>query len=310
MGGHTLKRNAEGVPDFLSGREFSRQEIQEIQETVRVCRRLSLKELVQTICEHLDWVTPAGRNKLASCAKALQQLEALGLVKLPKLCASKQRKGERAIVVGAGSAAEEEIAGTVREVGPVEVQPVGGKEAMQLWNEYVQRYHPLGYKRPFGAHQRYFLVGRGGRRLGCLLFASSAWALRERDAWIGWTERDRQQRLNWVVANTRFLIFPWVRVRNLASKALSLAAQRIRKDWEERYGYGPVLLETFVEVARYRGTCYQAANWIRLGETRGRGRMDRHTRYLSTPRAIYVYPLVPEFRAFLQGASGAGQGQR
>ncbi len=259
MGGHTLKRNAEGVPDFLSGREFSRQEIQEIQETVRVCRRLSLKELVQTICEHLEWVTPAGRNKLASCAKALQQLEALGLVKLPKLCASKQRKGD---------------------------------------------------KRPFGAHQRYFLVGRGGRRLGCLLFASSAWALRERDAWIGWTERDREQRLNWVVANSRFLIFPWVRVRNLASKALSLAAQRIRKDWEERYGYGPVLLETFVEVARYRGTCYQAANWIRLGETCGRGRMDRHTRYLSTPRAIYVYPLVPEFRAFLQGASGAGQGQR
>src|SRR2546429_7634916 len=143
MGGHTLKRNAEGVPDFLSGREFSRQEIQEIQETVRVCRRLSLKELVQTICEHLDWVTPAGRNKLASCAKALQQLEALGLVKLPRLCASKQRKGARAIVVGAGSAAEEEIAGTVREVGPVEVQPVGGKEAMQLWNEYVHRYHPL-----------------------------------------------------------------------------------------------------------------------------------------------------------------------
>jgi hypothetical protein len=240
----------------------------------------------------------------------LRQLETLGLVKLPKLCASNQHKGERAIVVGAGSAAEEEIAGTVREVGPVEVEPVGGKEAIQLWNEYVHRYHPLGYKRPFGAHQRYFLVGRGGRRLGCLLFASSAWALRERDAWIGWTERDREQRLNWVVANSRFLIFPWVRIKNLASKALSLAAQRIRKDWEERYGYGPVLLETFVEVARYRGTCYQAANWIRLGETRGRGRMDRHTRYLSTPRAIYVYPLVPEFRAFLQGTNGAGQGQR
>ena len=179
-----MKRNAEAVPNFLSGREFSRQEIQEIQETVRVYWRLSGKELVQTICEHLDWVTPAGRNKLASCAKALQQLEALGLVKLPRLCASKQRKGERAIVVGAGSAPEEEIAGTVREVGPVEVEPVGGKEAMQLWNEYVHRYHPLGYKRPFGAHQRYFLVDRSGRRLGCLLFASSAWALRVSTAGI------------------------------------------------------------------------------------------------------------------------------
>jgi Domain of unknown function (DUF4338) len=307
---HTLKRTAETVPNFLSGREFTKEEIREIQETVRVYWRLSWKELVQTICEHLDWVTPAGRNKVASCAKALLKLESLGLVKLPTLCASQQRKGEREIVVGAGSAPEEEIAGTVREVAPVEVKPVGGKEAMQLWNEYVHRYHPLGYKRPFGAHQRYFLVGRGGRRLGCLLFASSAWALRERDAWIGWTERDRAQRLNWVVTNTRFLIFPWVRVRNLASKALSLAAQRIRKDWGERYGYGPVLLETFVEVERYRGTCYQAANWIRLGETCGRGRMDRHKRYLSTPRAIYVYPLVPEFRSFLQGASGEGQGPR
>src|SRR5437773_9878183 len=136
--------------------------------------------------------------------------------------------------------------------------------------------------------------------MGCLLFASSAWALRERDAWIGWTERDRQQRLNWVVANTRFLIFPWVRVRNLASKALSLAAQRIRKDWEERYGYGRELLETFVEVARYRGACYQAANWIRLGGTRGRGRMDRHTRFRSPPRPSHGHPLLAEFCAFLQ----------
>lgn len=301
-----LKPNA--APSFLSGRDFTAQEIQDLQETVRVYWRLSWTELVQTICEHLDWVTPAGRYKVASCAKALLKLEALGWVKLPARRALRWRETE--MVLGAGSAPEEEIAGSVGKVAPVEVEPVGGKEAIQLWNEYVHRYHPLGYKRPFGAHQRYFLVGRGGRRLGCLLFAASAWALRERDAWIGWTERDRAQRLNWVVANTRFLIFPWVRVRNLASKALSLAAQRIGKDWEERYGYGPVLLETFVEVARYRGTCYQAANWICLGETRGRGRMDRHTRYLSTPRAIYVYPLVPEFRAVLQGESGAGGEER
>jgi hypothetical protein len=301
-----MKPNA--TPSFLSGRDFSAQEIQDIQETVRVYWRLSWTELLQTICEHLDWVTPAGRYKVASCAKALLKLEGLGLVKLPARRAQPWKETE--IVVGAGTAAEEEIAGSLEEVAPVEVEPVGGKEAIQLWNEYVHRYHPLGYKRPFGAHQRYFLVGRGGRRLGGLLFASSAWALRERDAWIGWTERERAQRLNWVVANTRFVIFPWVRVLNLASQALSLAARRIRKDWEERYGYGPVLLETFVEEARYRGTCYQAANWIRLGETRGRGRMDRHTRYLSTPRAIYVYPLVPEFRTVLQGQRGAGGEER
>jgi hypothetical protein len=296
------------TPTFLSGREFTTQEIQDIQETVGVFRRLSWAELVQTICEHLSWVTPAGQYKLDSCAKALVKLEALGLVKLPSRRGYQRSAPE--ILLGAGTDPEEEIVGTMRDVAPVKLELVRGKEPIRLWNEYVHRYHPLGYKRPFGAHQRYFLVERQGRRLGCLLFAAAAWALRERDAWIGWTERDRAQRLNWVVANTRFLIFPWVRVRNLASKALSLAAQRIGKDWEERYGYGPMLLETFVEVERYRGTCYQAANWICLGVTRGRGRMDRHTRYLSTPRAIYVYPLVPEFRSFLQGASGKGQGQR
>jgi len=109
------------------------------------------------------------------------------------------------------------------------------------------------------------------------------------------------QRLNWVVANTRFLIFPWVHVKNLASRALSLAAKRIRQDWQNRYGYGPVLLETFVEAELYRGTSYQAANWIRLGLTAGRSRMDRHTRYLSTPKVIYVYPLIDGFRSFLRG---------
>ena len=183
---------------------------------------------------------------------------------------------------------QEEIVGTVRDMAPLQLEPVGGKQAIRLWNEYVARYHPLGYRRPFAAHQRYFLVGRGERRLGCLLFAAAAWALAERDRWIGWSQQDRAQRLNWVVGNTRFLLFPWVQVRNLASKALSLAVQRIRSDWQQRYGYAPVLLETFVEVGRYRGTCYQAANWIRQGLTRGEGRMGRHSPYRSVPSDLCV----------------------
>ncbi|MBZ5574550.1 MAG: DUF4338 domain-containing protein [Acidobacteriia bacterium] len=286
---------------FLSGRTFTAQEIKDIQETVRVFRRLSWSELVKTVCELLDWVTPAGRYKLDSCAKALIKLEAQGLVTLPTRRECKMIKKE--ILFGARTDAGDEIVGTVRDIAPVELERVAGREPSGLWNEYVYRYHPLGYKRPFGAHQRYFIMGSQGRRLGCLLFASSAWALAERDAWIGWSERDRAQRLNWVVANTRFLVFPWVRVKNLASKALSLAAKRVPSDWQQRYGYAPVLLETFVEVERYEGVCYQAANWIRLGVTAGRGRMDRYTQYLSTPKAIYVYPLEADFRSFLRGES-------
>lgn len=289
------------APQFLAGRAFTAQEIQDIQETVQVCDGLNWSELVFTVCEHLGWITPTGRYKERSCVHALRRLEALGLIQLP--ARQPVRRQEAEIVPGRRTDPEEEIVGTVRDVAPLRLEPVLGKPARGLWNEYVARYHPLGYRRPFGAHQRYFLLGRGERRLGCLLFAAAAWALAERDRWIGWSQQDRAQRLNWVVGNTRFLLFPWVQVKNLASKALSLAAAQIRSDWQQRYGYAPVLLETFVEVGRYRGTCYQAANWIRLGVTRGEGRLGRHSPYRTLPREIYVYPLVADFRSFLQGRS-------
>ena len=289
-------KSAEG--HFLSGRQFTAGEIQDIQETIESCG-LNWHELVQTICEHLDWVTPAGRYKVTSCTNALRMLEAKGLLKLPVKPVFKGSKQK--VILGEQSDPEPEVKGTVRDHAPIEVAPVRAKEAMRLWNEYVERYHPLGFKRPWGAHQRYFIKGRGEQRLGCLMFGAAAWALAERDHWIGWTERDRAQRLNGVVANTRFLIFPWVHVRNLASTALSLAAGRIGADWQERYGYAPVLLETFVEPKHYPGTCYQAANWIQLGMTAGRGRHDRHTQYLSSPKIIYVYPLRADFRSRLRG---------
>ena len=284
---------------FLSGRYFTAEEIKQVQETVRVFSVLSWHELLQTICEHLDWVTPKGRNKIASCAKALEKLEREGLLQLP----NKQpcRMPSERVSIRGRTDRQKEVVGSAWEIAPVLVEPVTEKGEQGLWNEFVQRYHDLGYRRPFGPHQRYFITGKGGLRLGCLLFGPSAWALAPRDRWIGWTKQDRAQRLNWVVANSRFILFPWVHVKNVASLALSLAAKRIRQDWQDRYGYAPVLLETFVEAARYRGTCYKAANWIRLGVTTGRGRMDRRTQYLSTPKVIYVYPLTKDFRSFLQG---------
>lgn len=284
---------------YVCGRLFTPREISDIQETVRTCSRLSWSELVQTICEHLGWVTPAGRNKVDSCAKALAKLQSQGLITLPpKRGMAKEREK---VTVSVRTDPEAEMAGTVRDFGPVVVQPTTSADAMRLWNEYVERYHRLHYKRPFGAHQRYFIMDNRGRRLGCLLFASSAWALAERDRWIGWTRRDRELRLNLVVANTRFLIFPWVHIKNLASTALSLAARRIRQDWQSRYGYKPVLLETFVEPDQYRGISYQAANWIQVGVTTGRGRAGLRPKHLLAPKLIYVYPLVDDFRSFLRG---------
>jgi hypothetical protein len=195
------------------------------------------------------------------------------------------------------------IFGGVWQYAPITLEAVRGQAEIRLWNSFIERYHILGYKRPFGAHQRYFIWSgtEPKQRLGCMLFSASAWALSERDNWIGWGKDDRSKRLHLVVNNTRFLIFPWVKVKNLASHSLSLAARQVPIDFQERYGYAPVLLETFVDMERYDGTCYRAANWLCLGQTTGRGRMDRYMEYLSSPKYIFVYPLVHDFRKHLCG---------
>ncbi|MEW6661988.1 MAG: DUF4338 domain-containing protein [Bacillota bacterium] len=293
--------------ELLCGRMFTPEEFHQIKEIIRLFPRLSQTELALTICETLSWFAPNGKYKLESCRELLRKLESRQWISLPQ-----KRKGgslgKEHLVLQLEIEPEPEIQGTVSDLGAVELESVCGKEEIRLWNEYVERYHLLGYKRPFGAHQRYFI--RSGppekRRLGCLLFSAAAWALAERDAWIGWSKEERSQRLHLIVNNTRFLIFPWVKVKNLASKALSLAAKQVRVDFQERYGYEPVLLETFVDPEHYAGTCYRAANWISLGLTAGRGRMDRYSQYLSTPKQIFMYPLVADFRAHLCGERTTG----
>lgn len=287
-------------PVLICGRYFTLQELLEIQETARMFPKLSRAELANTLCENLDWVTPTGQYKKISCLQLLEKLEGQDFITLP--AKREYKSGNRKeIRFGPRTAPAPLVEGFVADYEPISLEPVRMDSDFELWNEYVHRYHTLGYKHPFGANQRYFIVSGAGQKLGCLLFAASAWALAARDEWIGWTEVDRSHRLNLVLNNTRFLIFPWVHVKNLASKALSLAVKRIRCDWRERYGYRPVLLETFVDTEKYRGISYQAANWIRLGETAGRGRMDRYKKRLLTRKHIYVYPLVADFRAHLKG---------
>ncbi|MDK2897373.1 MAG: hypothetical protein PWP04_1493 [Candidatus Atribacteria bacterium] len=270
---------------------------------VRMFPKLSRAELAKTICENLAWVTPTGQHKLDSCTKLLEKFEAQGFVSLPAKQENKIHDNRERISFRPRTEAGQLLEGHITDFEPIDLEPVRSQADIQLWNEYVHRYHTLCYKRPFGAHQRYFIISKDNREhpLGCLLFSAAAWALAVRDEWIGWSEIDRSLRLNLIVNNTRFLIFPWVRIKNLASKALSLAAKRIGYDWQERYGYRPVLLETFVDLEKYRATCYKAANWVLLGQTTGRGRMDRYKQYLSSPKLIYIYPLRRDFRVLLCG---------
>jgi hypothetical protein len=295
-----MSKQEELRTEIICGRQFMPEEFLEIQETVRLFPKLSQTELAFTICENLSWYAPNGKYKIESCRELLKKLETRQWIKLPATRYPGRRNQEKHSPLELK--AEPEICGTVSDLGTIKLEPVRGREKIQLWNQYVDLYHQLGYKRPFGAHQRYFIWASAPeeRRLGCMLFSASAWALAERDSWIGWSKEEKSQRLHLIVNNTRFLIFPWVKVKNLASKTLSLATKQIRIDFLERYGYEPVLLETFVDTAHYQGTCYKAANWNSLGLTVGRGRMDRYNQYLLSPKQIFVYPLVPDFRTQLK----------
>jgi hypothetical protein len=195
------------------------------------------------------------------------------------------------------------ITGKVNDYTPLGFGRVKSKKERDLWYEYVDRYHYLGYQLPFGAQIRYFVESQkdGKKILGCMQFSSPGWKMAPRDRWIGWSDEQRERNLQKIVNNSRFLIFPWVEVKNLASSVLSLASRVVGDDWERVYGYRPVLLETLVDKQRFKGTCYKAANWTHVGTTSGRGRMDRESkRQGQSPKEIYLYPLTPRFREALR----------
>jgi hypothetical protein len=276
------------------GVPVSEQQLSLIQSTVHSYRRLSRTELAATLCELLGWLRPNGKPKTVECRQFLEQLADRRLLELPETRAGRP-KGSTTRIETSG-AAPAPVTGSVRQIGPIRLEPVSGAEARAQWRSLVHSYHYLGHRTPFGAHLRYLIHGAADL-LGCLQFSSPAWRLRARDQWIGWDEGQRRARLQHIVCNSRFLILPWVRVPHLASHALARAARALVADWSQHYGVTPWLLETLVDPARYRGTCYRAANWLELGVTSGRGRDDRaHQRHGAAPKQLWVYPLCPEAR--------------
>lgn len=282
-----------------SGRRVSRQQLEEIQETVGLFPSLSRKELAATISEHLGWFTVTGSNKVDACMKLLEKLECRGLIQLPRKQEDYRRNlGQKPISSTNRTDPGAGLAGNITDLGQIELSVVVSKESTGLWNEYVNRYHYLGYKQPFGYSLRYFIESESCL-LGCMLFAGAAKALGVRDRWIGWTHEHRLRNLPWVVNNSRFLIFPWIQIQNLASHVLGQAARRLGDDWQQRWGYRPVLMETFVDPARYSGSSYKAANWQYLGKTTGEGLVRKGKRYHTSPKMIFAKPLVKEFRSLL-----------
>ena len=282
-----------------SGRVIRDEEVDQICETVELFPNLSIKELASTISEHLEWYTATGTVKRDACVKLLIKLETAGVLVLSERQKQRARTRQvRPIEATEATEAGRPIEGSLRTVGSVELQTAIEAEEKRLWNEYVQRYHRLGYHEPFGYRMRYFICSQQGR-LGCLLVSGAAKSLGARDKWIGWSERIRLQNLSWVANNSRFLIFPWVRVKNLASHALALLTRRVGRDWENRWGYQPVLLESFVNPIYFKGSSYKAAGWQQIGMSSGEGLVRAGKRYTTSPKMIFLKPLCSDFRSLL-----------
>jgi hypothetical protein len=277
------------------GRTFTAQEVELMRTVAQDYARLGVTEIARTVCELLDWKRPNGGLKNHECRQLLERLQAGGVLTLPALRHS-GGKGPRRVDISQQCLEPEPVECAARECEPLELALVEGEAESRLWREHVERYHYLGCRVPFGANLRYWVRTRD-RELACLLWTSPAWKMQARDTWIGWSDERRQCNLQWIVNHGRFLILPWVRVKGLASKILALSARQLPHDWQARYGYRPVLLETLVDAQRFRGTCYRAANWIHIGQTTGRGRMDReHENHGRAIKDIYVYPLVRDAR--------------
>lgn len=287
----------------IAGQHFSDEILARIRTRVLSDARLTRTDLSREVCAWLDWRDARGRTKDMSCRVALLKLHRRGLIELPA--------GREVSFGKPGQSAEStprswlSVESSLAQLGRVWLVPVNSEEAAlsKTWWAMMQSHHPLGAGPLCGAQLRYLVACEAGY-VGALSFSAPAWRLAPRDAWIGWDQTSRQAGLSKVVNNSRFLILPSVRVPNLASHVLSLALKRLANDWHTRYGLTPVLVETFVDRAHYRGTCYRAANWTLLGQTQGRGRQDRAHSAQGSIKDILVYPLQPHWRTHLQASAG------
>jgi hypothetical protein len=283
------------------GRTFSPSELDLMRQIARQFSGLGVTEIARTVCELLAWTRPNGGLKNHECRQLLERLQAEGFLKLPAM-RNLGGRGPRRVEVSDTCSEPAPVEGTASECEPLDLALVEGPAESRRWREQMERYHYLGCRVPFGANLRYW-VRNQDRELACLLWTSPAWRMQARDAWIGWNDEQRRRNLQRIVNNGRFLILPWVRVKGLASKILALGARHMPRDWESHYGHRPLLLETLVDASRFRGTSYRAANWLHVGQTVGRGRMDReHQAHGRAVKDIYVYPLVRDARQQLRGS--------
>jgi hypothetical protein len=295
------------APQRFCGRDFGADEVALIREIVTTCGGISRRELAHTVCELLEWKRPGGGLKARECLDLLELLEAKGFLRLPGKRHTGYNGPQKSIAAVPPKAPHSALVGSVEEFAPLAVEQVETREQRDLFRDLLSRYHYLGYAMPFGARLQYLVFARRPRRevIGCVQFSSPAWRMKPRDQWIGWDDARRAAGLQQIVNNSRLLVL--AQIHNLASAMLACTLRRLRADWQRQYGIEPLLVETLVDRRRFHGGCYRAANWIELGETTGRGRMDRaNERHGAAIKTILVYPLVKHAARRLRNGRGGG----
>ena len=280
---------------ILQGRQLAPSDVEFI-------RRLILKHpdwhrtrLSKELCQFWNWRNAKGDLKDMSCRNLLLKLYRQGHISLPP-----QRRMPPHILPRQPSYIlhiTDPINSKLDDLFPIKILDARESSYYQeLFNDFLHSYHYLSFRSTVGENMKYIAFDRYERPLACLLFGAPAWKSKCRDRFITWSPLVRQQNLNFLTNNTRFLILPWVTVKNLASYLLSRVAKRITGNWMQRYNHPIYLLETFVDRTRFTGACYKAANWIHAGQTTGRTRQDRNHTIQTSSKDIYVYPISKNFR--------------
>lgn len=280
----------------VQGRQLEPADVVQVRRLIAENPGWSRRRLSEALSMAWDWRNGSGRLKDMAARSLLVKLEARGLITLPpRRQVPSNRMTARHIPPQSWDTTP--VTGTLRDVGPLTVAEVSRDSAgSNRVAAALARFHYLPYRSTVGENLQYAVTDSRDRLLACLVFGSAAWKCRSRDAFIGWTPGQRRQRLQFLTNNTRLLILPFVAVRHLASWVLGRVLRRLSRDWEEKYGHGIVLVETFVERDRFAGTSYQAANWILLGSTTGRSRQDRRHTLRVPIKDVYLYPLCRRFR--------------
>ena len=280
------------------GRNVSEGDILYIRELIAAHPGASRRTLSTKLCEAWQWRQANGALRDMICRGLLLTLHRAGQIALPPVTYVRHnpladRARPEPMLIDATP-----IKDRLRDLQPLEFQPVRRSADEPLFNSLMEEHHYLGYEQPVGEHLKY-LVWAHGRPIACLAWSSAPRHLASRDHYIGWNAEARRRNIRFLAYNTRFLILPWVRVEHLASHILGRMAARISGDWQRVYGHPIYFLETFVDPERFRGTCYRAANWVLLGKTTGRGKQSNSYVPNRSIKEVLGLALTPKFRDLL-----------